>query len=281
MEAQKRCVVLSGSAGAGVVRGSFDNPVRLCARLDIKGDNLIKSIQYEGLRVIGSPSDFAKKYYYEGVDEILLMDTVASLYGRNHLSSLIEQISEEVFVPITAGGGVRCASDAEKLLKSGADKIAVNTAALKNPSLIEDLSKSFGSQAVVIYVQAKKNKLNGWTAFMENAREPSTYNVLDWCELAEQSGAGEILLSSVDCEGVGKGFDLNLVHAVGNAISIPLIISGGMGVKEDFVEVAKSGLVDAVASARALHYSSASISNIKDHAAQCGLALRWPIDVGH
>ena len=206
--------------------------IRIIPRLDIKGPNLIKSIQFEGLRIIGDPNTFAKKYYKEGADELLYMDVVASLYGRNSLMDLISNAVKDVFIPITVGGGIRSIENAGEVLRSGADKVAVNTAVVKNPKLITQLKDKFGSQSIVVSIEAKKID-NGWEAYTENGREKTGLDVIHWAKKCSNMGAGEILLTSVDREGTRKGFDLELINEVKKHINIPLIVSGGMSSPKD------------------------------------------------
>lgn len=185
--------------------------IRLIARLDVKDDFLVKGIQYEGLRKLGDPHDFARRYYEQGVDEILYLDTVASLYERNNLGNILERTTADVFIPITAGGGLRSVEDVGAVLKAGADKAAVNTAALRRPALITEIARAFGSQCMVLSIQAKRRDparpAAGWEAYYDNGREHSGKDVLEWAREAVSLGAGEILLSSVDKEGFQKGMD--------------------------------------------------------------------------
>ena len=176
--------------------------IRLIARLDIKGPNLIKGINLEGLRVIGSPNDFAIKYYKQGIDELIFMDCVATLYGRNHLAELIVKASKETFVPITVGGGIRSTDDVFEILRSGADKVAINTAAILNPNLILEVARCFGSQCMVLSIEAKKIGTNKWEAYTDNGREKTGLDVVSWAKQAVKLGVGEILLTSVDNEKV-------------------------------------------------------------------------------
>ena len=193
--------------------------VRLIARLDIKGASLIKGIQLEGLRVIGPPSEFANRYYQQGADELIFMDCVASLYGRNHLGGIIKSAVVDIFVPLTVGGGIRSVADASELLRCGADKVAVNTAAVSNPQLISDIAHRFGSQCMVLSIEARKIGLTSWEVLTDGGRERTGLDVVEWVRRAESLGAGEILLTSVDREGTRKGFDLALVKAVSDTFS--------------------------------------------------------------
>lgn len=247
--------------------------IRLIPRLDIKGENLIKGIQLEGLRVIGDPNDYAKKYYNLGADEILYMDSVASLYGRNNLKSLIKKTVKDVFIPITVGGGIRSVEDAYHIFLSGADKVAVNTAAVKNPKLITDLVQKFGSQSIVISIEAKKIYNNDWEVFTECGREKTGIKVIDWVKKTANLGAGEILLTSVDREGMQNGFDTGLIKAISNTIEIPLIASGGMSKAEDILDAVKEGGADAISMASILHYNKISLDEIRK------IALKNNIDV--
>ena len=236
--------------------------VRLMARLDIKAPNLIKGIRLEGLRVIGDPYTYAKKYYEAGVDEILYMDIVASLYGRNNLSDIIEHTARDIFIPITVGGGIRSAEDAKRLLRSGADKVAINTAATERPEVISEIAEKFGSQCMVISIEAKRKDGGGWEAYTDNGREHTHRDVLEWVVECEKRGAGEVLLTSVDNEGTRKGFDVELVQAVTEAVKIPVIASGGMGELKDVEDVVKAGRADAVAIADGYHYDRFTVDDV-------------------
>ena len=248
--------------------------VRLIARLDIKGSNLIKGINLEGLRVIGSPSEYSLKYYKQGADELIYMDCVASLYGRNSLGKIIQDAAKNVFVPMTVGGGIRSVDDASNLLRCGADKIAVNTAAVSNPELISAIARRFGSQCMVLSVEAKQMGYDRWEVYTDNGRERTGLDVIDWIKKGVALGAGEILLTSVDREGTRKGFDTRLVQAVTKEVSVPVIASGGMGKPEDLIDAVNDGGADAVAMADILHYNKATIDNIRCAAISAGIEVR-------
>jgi cyclase len=248
--------------------------VRLIARLDIKGSNLSKGVHLEGLRVVGKPSEYALHYYEQGVDELLYMDCVASLYGRNHLGDIVRSAAENIFVPMTVGGGIRSVDDATQILRAGADKVAVNTAAVANPQLITDISRRFGSQCMVLSIEAKQVGPNRWEVFTDNGRERSGLDVLEWVKRGVEMGAGEILLTSVDREGTRKGFDIALVKAVTAEVSVPVIASGGMGKPEDLLEVVQEGGADAVAMADILHYNRAGVGQVRALAEAAGLGVR-------
>jgi cyclase len=248
--------------------------IRLIARLDIKGPNLIKGIHLEGLRVIGSPNEHALRYYLEGVDELIYMDCVASLYGRNHLGSIISQAAKDIFVPMTVGGGIRSVEDVAEILRAGADKVAVNTAAVGDPKLISSIARRFGSQCMVLSIEAKQVAPERWEVYTDNGRERTGLDVVDWAKKGMAMGAGEILLTSVDREGTRKGFDIALVKAVSSEVSIPVIASGGMGKSEDILAAVNDGYADAVAMADILHYRRANIADIRAVAKNAGLGVR-------
>lgn len=248
--------------------------IRLIARLDIKGPNLIKGIHLEGLRVIGSPGEHALRYYQQGADELIYMDCVASLYGRNHLGDIIRSAAENIFVPMTVGGGIRSVSDATQILRAGADKLAVNTAAVANPQLITDIARRFGSQCVVLSIEAKQVGPERWEVYTDNGRERTGLDVIEWVKRGVAMGAGEVLLTSVDREGTRKGFDTALVRAVTATVSVPVIACGGMGKPEDILEVVREGGADAVAMADILHYKRAEIGEIRAVAEAAGFGVR-------
>ena len=197
--------------------------IRLIARLDIKGPNLIKGIQLEGLRVIGDPQAYARKYYAQGADELVYMDIVASLYGRNSLHDTIRRTCHDVFIPLTVGGGLRSVEDVRQILRAGADKVAINTAAVQRPQLVNEIASVFGSQCVVLSIEAKHHAAGKWEVYTDNGRERSGLDVIDWAQRGAALGAGELLVTSVDREGTRKGFDCELMRAVSAAVSIPVI----------------------------------------------------------
>jgi imidazole glycerol-phosphate synthase subunit HisF len=248
--------------------------VRLIARLDIKSPNLIKGIHLEGLRKIGDPQQFAQAYYADGADEIVYMDIVASLYNRNSLSDLVRRTAEQVFIPITVGGGLRSLDDVEQALRSGADKVAINTAAVARPELITEVATRFGSQCMVLSIEAKRSAESRWEAYTDNGREHTGYDAVEWTRRAVDLGAGEIMLTSIDQEGTRRGFDIALTRAVSDAARVPVIASGGMGKVEHLVEVVKEGHADAVAMADVLHYKRLSMSDIRVNARQAGILVR-------
>lgn len=249
--------------------------LRLIARLDIKAPNLIKGIHLEGLRKIGDPNEYARKYYEAGADELIYMDIVASLYERNSLIDIVESTTKDVFVPITVGGGVRKLDDVKDLLRAGADKVAVNTAAVARPEFITEIALAFGSQCMVLSIEAKRNPSGeGWEAYTDNGREHTGLDVIEWAKRGVELGAGEILVTSVDQEGTRKGFDIELVKAVSESVSIPVIASGGMGEMSHLIDVVAEGGPNAVAMADILHYDRMDLRDVRAQALQAGLPVR-------
>jgi len=237
--------------------------VRLIPRLDVKAPNLIKAVHLEGLRKLGDPKVYAKKYYESGADEILYMDAVASLYGRNSLLDIIERSTRDVFVPITVGGGIRTVTDVADALKAGADKVAINTAAVRRPELISEAAVAFGSQCIVLSIEAKQVGVNRWEAYTDGGREHSGLDVVEWANRGVALGAGEILVTSIDREGTRRGFDIQLTGAIARAVKVPVIASGGMGTPAHLVEVIREGGADAVAMADILHFNRMTLPDIR------------------
>jgi cyclase len=248
--------------------------VRLIARLDIKGPNLIKGVHLEGLRIVGDPQAFARRYYEQGADELIYMDIVASLYGRNSLKDIVSRTARDVFIPLTVGGGVRSVDDVRELLRAGADKVAINTAAVNRPALVTEVSRAFGSQCMVLSIEAKRIGPGRWEVFTDNGRERTGRDVVEWVREATSLGIGEIMLTSVDQEGTRKGFDVELVKAVVDATTVPVIASGGMGTIDHFVDVCSRGCADAVAMADVLHYERLGLPEIREQARRHGLKVR-------
>ena len=253
---------------------AVETALRLIARLDIKGANLIKGIHLEGLRVVGDPQIHAAKYYQDGADEIIYMDTVASLYGRNNLVDVVSRATEHVFVPITVGGGIRSVEDARTLLRAGADKVAINTAAIKEPKLISQLSDVWGSSTIVLSIEAKKTGDNKWEAFTDNGRERTGLDVAQWAETGAKLGAGEIFVTSVDQEGTRKGFDCELVAEITKRVEIPVVASGGFGSLGHLNQLVKTAKPTGVAIADSLHYNRYSFEQIRSFCLANGISTR-------
>jgi cyclase len=251
------------------------NLKRIIARLDVKGNRLIKGIHLEGWRFLpGNPLDYCQKYYDQGADEIIYIDSVASLYSRNYLSDLIEQYTKGVFIPITVGGGIRTVENAFEILRSGADKIAINTQAVKEPEIISRIADRFGIQCVVASIQAKfNNTIRQHEVWYDSAREKTDLEVVEWALKLESLGAGEILLTSVDKDGLMRGMDVELISKVASAVKIPVIASGGFSKVQDLDGVVSSN-ADAVAIAKALHYENTSITDVKMYAKSNNIFVR-------
>jgi cyclase len=229
--------------------------VRIIPRLDIKGPNLVKGIHLEGLRVLGKPSDFAKYYYEQGADELMFMDVVASLYERNSLHDIISETAKSIFIPITVGGGLRSISDIKEVLRVGADKVCLNTAVIKNPQLIKDASRMFGSSTIVVSIEAIKESSGKYLAYTDNGREYTGVEVFEWVQRVAELGAGEIVITSVDNEGTGKGYDLDLISKITNLIGIPIIAHGGAGNQGHVIDVLKDGNISAAMMSSIFHYN--------------------------
>lgn len=233
---------------------SLMSNIRIIPRLDIKGPNLVKGIHLEGLRVLGKPWDFARKYYFDGADELIYIDAVASLYGRNNLSDIVKKTSANIFIPLTVGGGIRSLDDIRELLRAGADKVAINTAAISNPELIKKGAEAFGSQCIVASIQAKQIG-EKYFAYTDNARENSGIDVYEWAGKLVELGAGEILITSIDRDGTGKGYDIDLIRNIAQNVSIPVIAAGGGGNMGHLLDAVKNGKADAICAASIFHYN--------------------------
>lgn len=274
--------------------------VRVIPRLDIKGPNLVKGIHLEGLRVLGKPEEFARHYYEQGADELLYMDIVASLYQRNSLLGIVEKTSREIFIPLTVGGGLRSVDDIREALRAGADKVSLNTAAIKNPHLVKEASRRFGSSTIVISIEAKKRPDGSYEAYTDNGRERTGVEVFGWAERVAELGAGEIIITSIDQEGTGRGFDVSLTRGVAERVPIPVIACGGAGSVSHVSDVLASGKADAVSVASLLHYNlvksrpasfaetpkgekgpgfskiqDASLAELKRHLTEAGISCRF------
>jgi cyclase len=235
--------------------------LRLIPRLDIKGPNLIKGIHFEGLRVIGDPNEYAKRY--RQADELLYIDTVASLYGRNNLTDIVSRTTSEVFIPVTVGGGIRTVEDVQRVFRAGADKVAVNTGALKNPQIVSLIAQRYGSQAIVISIEAKRVP-GGWECYTDGGRERTGKSVVGWAREAVERGCGEILITSIDQEGTMKGFDCELIHSIAPHVDVPVVACGGMGSLRHLHDVLDAG-ADAVAFASVLHYNKLTLGEIREY----------------
>lgn len=237
--------------------------LRIIPRLDIKGPNVIKGVFTEGLRVVGNPIELAEKYYLDGADEIVYMDIVASLYQRNLDFDLLKLVAEKIYIPLTVGGGIRSIGDINNALRAGADKVAINTYAIHHPKFINQAAKEFGSQCVVLSVEAKRISPSAWEAFTDGGRERTGVDAIDWIKRAVDLGIGEVMITSIDNEGSKKGFDLDLCLAVTSFVQIPVIIHGGAGDMVSIRKAIQETEPDAIALASALHYKDYSIKSLK------------------
>jgi cyclase len=226
---------------------------RIIPRLDIKGSNLVKGVNLEGLRVLGKPAAFAREYYEQGADELILMDIVASLYGRNNLLELVERTANEVFIPLIVGGGLRTTSDIRDVLRAGADKVTVNTAAVRRPAFIREAARQFGSSTIVVSIEAMRRPSGRCEAYTDNGREKTGLDVVEWAVRAAELGAGEILVTSIEREGTGRGYDVELTRQIADAVDMPVITCGGAGSPAHILEAVEAG-ASAVALASVLHY---------------------------
>ncbi len=237
---------------------------RIIPKLDIKNNTVVKGVHLEGLRVVGAPNIMAEHYYETLADEIIYSDVVASLYGRNNLAELVEEVSRRVFVPLVVGGGIRSLEDIESLLRAGADKVAVNSWAIQNPEFINRAAGTFGAQCIIGQVEAKQRPDGSWEALYNCGRERSGRDALLWARELEDRGAGELLLISVDRDGTGRGFDIELVQRVADTVHVPVIANGGAGSVQQVREVIEHGDASAVAISRALHTAAFTIGEVKD-----------------
>jgi cyclase len=228
--------------------------IRIIPRLDIKGPNLVKGIHLEGLRVLGKPEHFARYYYDNGADELFYMDAVASLYERNSLADIVRKTAKEIFVPLTVGGGLRSVEDIQTVLQAGADKVAINTAAINRPELIREASRRFGSSTIVISIDAIKKPDGTYEAYTDYGRQKTGVDAYEWAVQAAEMGAGELMVTSIDREGTGKGFDLELTRKIAESVPIPVIACGGAGTIDHIKSAIDQGKAEAVSAASIFHY---------------------------
>lgn len=247
--------------------------MRLIARLDIKGPNVIKTVRTEGLRVVGNPRELAERYYQNGADELIYMDIVASLYERNLDFEQLRAVSEKLFVPLTVGGGIRSLHDIQEALRAGADKVALNTYAIKRPEFITEAAERFGSQCIVLSVEAKKIGEGKWEPLTDGGREHTRMDALEWIRRGIELGAGEVLLTSIDADGTRGGYDLDLIRAVTAFSPVPVVAHGGAGSVADVVAAAQTG-VSGVSASSIYHYNLASIAGVKGALARANIPVR-------
>ncbi len=237
--------------------------IRIIPKLEIKNNNLIKTIFCEGLRVLGDPKEYAKKYYLEGADELLFLDNVATLMEKKNVFDIIKTLTEDIFIPITIGGGLRNLKDVELAFKSGADKISLNTSATKNVKILKEINNIYGNQAIVMHIQTKLID-NTYYVFTDGGRQNSKIKLLEWINSIQKIGIGEIVLTSIDREGTEKGFDLKLLKEVKDLVKVPLILSGGFGNEKHIIECFKiTSNINGFALASMLHYNVVSLKKLK------------------
>ncbi len=246
---------------------------RVIACLDVRDGQVVKGINFEGLRSAGDPAELARRYNREGIDELVILDITATLERRRALADTIRAVARELFIPLAVGGGIRTEEDAAAAVDAGADKVSLNTAALRNPSLITTLANRYGSQAVVVAIDAKKAG-DRFAVFVRSGTTGTERDAVEWAREAEERGAGEILLTSIDRDGTKVGFDCAMTAAVSHAVSIPVIASGGAGGLKDFVEVFTTGAADAALAASIFHYAETSVHALKLHLKQHGIPVR-------
>jgi cyclase len=237
--------------------------LRIVPRLDIKQNWLIKGVQMEGWRKVGDPAEAAQRYAEQGADELVFMDVVASLYERNNLHDIVEKVASSVFIPMTVGGGIRNLDDVSSLLARGADKISINTAATRDPTLITHISDQFGSQATVVTIEAVRDGDNSWEAMTDNGRNHTHRDAVEWAKEAEQRGAGELLVTSIDRDGLGGGYEIELIRQISTAVTIPVVASGGLGSAAHLAELLDETEASAAAIAQALHWNKLGIEDLR------------------
>jgi imidazole glycerol-phosphate synthase subunit HisF len=247
---------------------------RIIPCLDVTGGRVVKGVNFVGLRDAGDPVELAERYNEQGADELVFLDITASSDARDTMAEVVARTAAQVFIPLTVGGGIRSVADARKILLSGADKVSVNTAAVRRPELIRELSEEFGAQAVVLAIDARRSGVCGWNVYTKGGRVDEGIDVLMWAQQGQSLGAGEILLTSMDTDGVQTGFDCPLTKAVAEATSIPVIASGGAGGPEDFVQVLTEGHADAALAASVFHYGKYTVGDLKHALATSGIPVR-------
>lgn len=247
--------------------------MRVIAKLDVKPPHVVKPVHFEGLRKVGTPSELASRYYEQGADEIFYVDIVASLYQREILLEQVADAARELLIPFAVGGGVRTIDDFSRLFHHGADKVAINTGAVANPSIIDAAARVFGGQSVVLNIEAKRLSAGKWTCYTDCGRIPSGLDLLDWVREAEARGAGEILLQSVDTDGRRCGFDIELVQAVVDAVRIPVVAASGAGTLDQILALAQQASPSGIAVASMLHYGDTNIGQIKKHLQENGVEV--------
>jgi len=247
---------------------------RIIACLDVRDGQVVKGVNFAGLRSAGDPAELARRYNVEGIDELVILDITATIEARRALADTIRRVARELFIPLSVGGGIRTEADAAAAVDAGADKVSVNTAALAEPELITRIADRYGSQAVVVAIDAKREPPDRFAVYARSGRREAGRDAVEWAREAESRGAGEILLTSIDRDGTKTGFDCELTAAVSSAVSIPVIASGGAGGLDHFVDVFTAGRADAALAASVFHYAETSVSALKEHLRQHGIPVR-------
>jgi len=246
---------------------------RIIPCLDVDKGRVVKGVKFQNLRDAGDPVEVAKSYEEQSADELVFLDITASAEERKIMIEVVQRVAETIFIPFTVGGGVSSLEDIRKLLSAGADKVSINTAAVKNPQLIYESAKRFGSQCIVVAIDAKRSE-RGWEVYIHGGRTPTGLDAVEWAKRVESLGAGEILLTSMDADGTKKGYDIELCKAVASAVSIPVIASGGAGTMEHFYEVFTQTNVDAALAASLFHFKEVSIPELKAYLKNKGVHVR-------
>jgi cyclase len=247
---------------------------RIIPCLDVTGGRVVKGVNFINLRDAGDPVELADRYNQQGADEVVFLDITASSDGREIMAGVVAKTARKVFIPLAVGGGIRSIADARRILMSGADKVSVNTAAVRRPELLTELSLEFGAQAVVLAIDARRRSPGAWNVYTRGGRDDEGIDAVEWAARGEQLGAGEILLTSMDTDGVQQGFDCELTRAVSRATHIPVIASGGAGSPEDFVRVFSEGEADAALAASIFHYGTYTVSDLKEQLDRHGIPVR-------
>jgi cyclase len=247
---------------------------RIIPCLDVTGGRVVKGVNFVNLRDAGDPVELADRYNQQGADEIVFLDITASSDGREIMAGVVAKTARKVFIPLAVGGGIRSVADARRILMSGAEKISVNTAAVRRPELLTELSLQFGAQAIVLAIDARRRSTGGWSVYTRGGRDDEGIDAVEWAARGEQLGAGEILLTSMDTDGVQQGFDCELTCAVSRATHVPVIASGGAGSPDDFVRVFSEGEADAALAASIFHYGTYTVSDLKEQLDRHGIPIR-------
>ena len=246
---------------------------RIIACLDVRDGQVVKGVQFQQLRHAGDPGELARRYNVEGIDEVVVLDITATLEKRQALARTINAVAREIFLPLTVGGGIRSEDDAAAAIEAGADKVSLNTAALRNPELITTLARRYGSQAVIVAIDAKRRG-DSFAVYVRSGTADAARDAVEWARQAEERGAGEILLTSMDRDGTKAGFDCEMTAAVADAVDIPVIASGGAGTFDHFTEVFTRGCADAALAASIFHYAESSVTDLKRHLRERGIPVR-------